>query len=198
MAVNVDGGKTVSEKKETIIAYKGFTSDWKCRDFQFEVGKTYVHDGEIKLCSSGFHACEYRLDVFNYYEPHGKLARVDLVDASPETGDDTKRAAKSISIKAALSIFDLVPASVEYTTKRCESATGKHATGYQSASSAPGDQSASSATGYQSASSATGDRSASSATGDRSASSATGDQSASSATGDQSASSGTGNRSATG
>ena len=42
-------------------AFKGFEkrSDgtmW-CIEFQYEVGKTYKHEGEIKLCESGFHAC---------------------------------------------------------------------------------------------------------------------------------------------
>ncbi|MGE5522608.1 MAG: hypothetical protein ACM3SS_02760, partial [Rhodospirillaceae bacterium] len=180
----------MSKKKDTLLAYKGFNADWTCRGFQYEVGKTYTHDGDAELCRSGFHACEYPLDIFYYYPPTGQMATVELGGVVPAAPDgDTKRAGKSITIKASLTIPALVSAAIEYTTTRCDPVKAKHSTGYQSASSATGYQSASSATGYQSASSATGDQSASSATGDQSASSATGYQSASSATGDQSASS---------
>ena len=47
--------------------YKVFNNDWTCRDFQYEVGKTYKHDGKISLCGSGFHFCEKAVDCFNYY-----------------------------------------------------------------------------------------------------------------------------------
>ena len=197
--------KKTAAPDETLVAYKGFDADWSCRGFKYELGQTYTFDGDPRLCAAGFHACEYPLDVFNYYPPNGKLATVALGGVTAEKDDDSKRVGKTITIKAALDIVGLVKAAIEYTTNRCEPSNEKHATGDQSASSATGNRSASSATGnrsassatgYQSASSATGNRSASSATGNRSASSATGDQSASSATGDQSASSATGNRSA--
>jgi len=199
----------MTQKKETITAFKGFDKNLQCREFQYEIGKTYNHDGKVKACGSGFHACEYPLDVFGYYPPgESWFATVEQSgDLSRDSGD-TKVASRSITVKAEIDILFLVKAAIEYTTSKCDPVKEESpafsdtdrghaiATGDQSASSATGDQSASSATGYRSASSATGDQSASSATGNWSASSATGNWSASSATGDQSASSATGYRSA--
>ena len=130
-----------------LVAYKGFTADWKCNDYQFEVGKSYTHEGPVNLCASGFHACEYPLDVFTYYPPTGRLAQVELTDVDPKTDSDSKRVARTISIKASIDIVGMVKAAIEYVTTRCEPAK---------AASATGDSSAASATGYRSAASATG------------------------------------------
>lgn len=58
--------------------YKVFEPDWTCRGFQYEVGKTYTHEGEIRLCEGGFHFCKELVDCFNYYgfNPKNKVARV--------------------------------------------------------------------------------------------------------------------------
>ena len=48
--------------------YKGFNQDLTCRDFQYEVGKTYEMSGLIGLCSRGFHFCEKLTDCFDYYD----------------------------------------------------------------------------------------------------------------------------------
>jgi len=201
-AANQMGSREMSKpkkvKQEVITAFKGFDKHMKCLDFQFEVGKTYVHDREVKACSSGFHACEYPLDVFRYYAPADSVFAI--VDSSGEidreTNGDTKIASAELYIKGELKIPELTSATIKWITDKCDSVKAQHSKGDRSASSATGNQSASSATGNQSASSATGYRSASSATGYQSASSATGYQSASSATDDRSASSATGNRSA--
>ena len=180
-----------------MIAYKGFNKDMTCRGFQYEEGKEYDHDGDIKLCESGFHACEYPLDCFRYYAPNKSVYhQVELLVDMEAHHDNSKIVASNIKIGAELDITGLVKASIEYTKERSVPEEGSSATGNYGASSATGDYGASSATGYYGASSATGIRGASSATGDYGASSATGVRGASSATGDYGASSATGDRGA--
>jgi hypothetical protein len=174
--------------------YKGFDKDLKCRDFQYEIGKTY-EEPTAELCEKGFHACEYPLDVFGYYAP-GDMSRyceVDLDDVSDKkSNEDSKRCGKKISVKAEIGIAGLVKAAVEYTMEKAISENSEHATGLQGATSATGDHGAASATGDHGAASATGLRGAASATGLRGAASATGDHGAASATGLQGAASATG------
>ena len=187
--------------------YKGFDKYLKCRDFQYEIGKTY-EEPTAELCEKGFYACKYPLDVFEYYAP-GNMSRyceVDLDDVSDKkSNEDSQRCGKKIAVKAEIGIAGLVKAAVEYTMEKTipensEHATGDHgaasATGWQGAASVTGDQGAASATGRRSAASATGDQGAASATGRRSAASATGRRSAASATGWQGAASVTGWQSA--
>ena len=166
--------------------YKGMSKDMKCRGFQYEVGKEYETDKAV-ACECGFHACEYPLDVFNYYPPStSRFFEVEQSGEISKHGGDSKVASTKIKIGAELSIAGLVKAAVEFTKERCTQAEEDKATGYQGAASA---------TGYQGAASATGDRGAASATGYQGAASATGDQGAASATGDRGAASATGNAS---
>ena len=104
--------------------YKGFDKDLKCRDFQYEIGKTY-EEPTAELCEKGFHACEYPLDVFEYYAP-GNMSRyceVDLDDVSDQMSGDSKRCGKKIAVKAEIGIAGLVSAQIQYVK---EHATMKH------------------------------------------------------------------------
>jgi antitoxin component YwqK of YwqJK toxin-antitoxin module len=62
----------------TTTGYKVFKHDWTCRGFQFPFGKqkyssvpktavTVVHEGPVKMCTSGFHFCQRALDCLSYY-----------------------------------------------------------------------------------------------------------------------------------
>ena len=165
--------------------YKGFDKDLKCHNFQYEVGKTY-EEPTAELCEKGFHACEYPLDVFEYYSP-GNMSRYCEVDLDEVSGkkdvEDSKRCGKKIAVKAEIDIAGLVKAAVDYTMEKAIPENSEHATGWQSAASATGDRSAASATGDRNAASTTGRLSAASATGDRSAASATGEESVAAALG---------------
>ena len=48
-------------------AYKGTDKNMCCRGVQYEIGKTYTAEGEIKLCKNGFHACLNPIDIISYY-----------------------------------------------------------------------------------------------------------------------------------
>ena len=83
-----------------MIAYKAFDKNLKCRDFQFEVGKTYIHEGEIKLCSSGFHACVKLSDCFNYYpfDINTRIAKVNVSGKIIHEEDGSKLVTNKIKI----------------------------------------------------------------------------------------------------
>lgn len=83
-----------------MIGYKGFDKDFKCRDFQYEVGKEYVHDGEVKLCESGFHFCENPQGVFGHYVPGNgnRFAIVEADGVSDERESDSKRVANECKV----------------------------------------------------------------------------------------------------
>lgn len=147
-----------SERTDVITSIKGFDSNLRCRGYQFEIGKTYTVEGKIKACENGFHACpveEHPLSVFDYYPPAG--ARYCEVEQSGESDrDGVKLASASITIKAEISIGDLIARAIKYVFDRAKPEEGAYATGYQGAASATGDFGAASATGNYGAAMAAG------------------------------------------
>ena len=196
LRANLPGNVTIPEEFSKIRGFKGFNSNMTCRGFKYEEGKDYEEQGDISVCSKGFHFCLYPLDVFGYYPPaYISMNKFHEVEGSGEMDvdtDDTKIACSKIHIGAELSIKSIVDAAIKFTFSKCKWVKEKIATGNQGAASATGYRGAASATGNQGAASATGYRGAASATGNRGAASATGDQGAASATGDQGAASATG------
>ncbi|EJG3420144.1 hypothetical protein M9175_000873 [Salmonella enterica] len=191
-----------------IVTFKGFNKDLKCRDFQFEIGKTFHHDGKVEACGSGFHACECPFDVFSYYPPaesrYAETISFGVIDRE-EIGD-TKIASASITIKDELTLPQFIQRGIEWIWSKIDKSleqqimTGKRSaatnTGNRSAATNTGKRSAATNTGYQSAATNTGDWSAATNTGYQSAATNTGDWSAATNTGYQSAATNTGDWSA--
>ena len=100
-------------------AYKGFDKDLKCRGYQYEIGGEYREDS-AELCSKGFHACEYPLDCFGYYQPaESRYCEVEIDDNGQRNDDDTKVCGKNIKIGAEIGINGIVKAATEYVKAHC-------------------------------------------------------------------------------
>ncbi|MBE7237789.1 hypothetical protein HZE57_18035 [Salmonella enterica subsp. enterica serovar Agona] len=191
-----------------IVTFKGFNKELKCRDFQFEIGKTFHHDGKVEACGSGFHACECPFDVFSYYSPaDSRFAETISFGITDRKEDgDTKIASASITIKAELTLPQFIQRGIEWIWSKidksleqqimCGNCSAATNTGNRSAATNTGNRSAATNTGDWSAATNTGDWSAATNTGNLSAATNTGNCSAATNTGNRSAATNTGNRSA--
>ena len=164
-----------------MISYKGFDSSLRCRGFQYEVGKDYEQEGNIKCCENGFHACEFPLEVFNYYAP-GRNNRYCTVTQSGEMDKregDSKVASSKIHIETEIGLVGIIKAGVKFIFDKVNWKDKKESnTGNYSAATNTGNYSAATNTGYQSAATNTGNCSAATNTGNQSAATNTGYQSA--------------------
>ena len=104
----------MSEK--VITSYKAFDKNMQCRNFQYEVGKEYEMDGEIKCCNRGFHACKSPMEVWDYYDMlNSRYAEVEQSGKiDEEEGDSTKVCSSHIKIKAELKLADIIKVGVEW------------------------------------------------------------------------------------
>ena len=132
-------------------AFKGFNKDLTCRGYQYEEGKEF-HTERAECCDIGFHACEYPLDCFGYYDPaHSVFHEVELSGEMDKSGDNTKVCATDIKIGARLSIAGLVKMAIDFTMSKVNKEAGSDER--HGFASATGNCGASSATGYKGASS---------------------------------------------
>ncbi len=103
----------MSEK--VIKSYKAFDKNMRCRDFQYEVGKEYEMDGDIKCCNRGFHACKNPVEVWDYYDMlNSRFAEVEQSGKIDEEGNSTKVCSSHIKIKAELKLADIIKVGVEW------------------------------------------------------------------------------------
>lgn len=134
-----------------IKSYKSFDKNLKCRNFQYEIGKEYETE-KAKVCECGFHACEYPLDVFNYYNPvDNRFCEVEQDGDISKHDDDSKVASSKIKIGAEIGIKGLIDASVKFIFEKVnwkdDNATN---TGDYSAATVDGKDSVAISTGYKS------------------------------------------------
>ena len=148
----------MTEENKEIIAYKGFDKNWKCRGYQYEIGKTYEHEGKVEACESGFHSCENPLDVLAYYDISSG-SKYALVKASGEISKnddrDTKIASSKITIEVELNIHELLKSGFEWVMNKI---FAKH-------KQVLNDQSTAATSGYQSTAATSGDWSTAIASG---------------------------------
>ncbi|ECV2699543.1 hypothetical protein AFF03_24795 [Salmonella enterica subsp. enterica serovar Mbandaka] len=172
-----------------IVTFKGFNKDLKCRDFQFEIGKTFHHEGKVEACGSGFHACECPFDVFSYYSPaDSRFAEtISFGITDREEDGDTKIASASITIKAELTLPQFIQRGIEWIWSKIDKSLEQQIMcGNWSAATNTGNRSAATNTGNRSAATNTGNRSAATNTGNWSAATNTGNRSAAEVSGSQS------------
>ena len=120
----------------SVIAYKGFDvrerrnyltnkreKTLECRGFRFKEGKTY-EEAKAVLCSCGFHACTYPLDVFSYYRSSlgapVEYHVVELEHVSHEREIDSKICARKITIGRKISTDEMIEISWNFPAEPIE------------------------------------------------------------------------------
>ena len=85
--------------------YKVFNSNWTCRGFQYEVGKTYEMEDKPECCEVGFHFCKELTDCFYYYDfnHNNKVAIIEALGDIDEEISDSKCCTNKIKIVEELS-----------------------------------------------------------------------------------------------
>lgn len=148
----------MNKKDDIIHGFKGFDKDLKCRGFQYEIGKDYEQEGEVKCCERGFHFCENPFDVFRYYSPSdSRYCEVEGDGKADKANDDSKVATSHIHISAEIGLNGLIKDGVKFILGKVNFKDAK--------STNTGDQSAATNTGYRSAATNTGNQSAATNTG---------------------------------
>ena len=99
---------------KTIKAYKGFNKDMTCRGFAYEVGKEYEHDGPVKVCEAGFHACENPFDVLDYYGDILEHRYCEVEQSGETKNDGNKSVSSKIKINAEIGFPGLFKAGIEW------------------------------------------------------------------------------------
>ena len=105
-------------EQEKIIAYKGLDENFRCRGFQYEVGKEYEEE-VAKCCNRGFHACENPMDVWGYYNiTDSRFAIVEQFGKIDK--QENKTCSSRIRIKAELKLAEFIKLCVDSLIEKCK------------------------------------------------------------------------------
>ena len=90
--------------------YKVFNPDWTCREFQYEVGKTFEEDVTPSCGNRGFHFCKELKDCFNYapFDPDNKVAKVIALGEIDVSLSDSRCCTNKIQIVEEISWEDVL------------------------------------------------------------------------------------------
>jgi hypothetical protein len=72
--------------------FKATNEKMQCRGYQFELGKEFEIEGELKMCENGFHFCTNIVDVHNFYSLNDENTRLFEIEALGEVqGEGTEK-----------------------------------------------------------------------------------------------------------
>lgn len=94
---------------------------------QYEVGKTYVLEGEPKLCERGFHFCTSPLAVFEYYAPTERFAIVKAYEDDviyDNANNSHKAVARRITIVREITLDEIIRLQMDFSSTKKLSETG--------------------------------------------------------------------------
>lgn len=113
--------------------YKVFNPDFTCRGFKFEEGKEYKHEGELKICNSGFHFCLKASHCFSYYsfDSNNIVCEVEALGNVVTHHEDSKVATDHIKIVRVLTWQEVLQVSNDGKENTGHSNTGYSNTGYR-------------------------------------------------------------------
>ena len=102
------------------MSYKMFNKDLICKDFQYEVGKTYKlpENKKLELCTNGFHYCENPLDCLDYYPLLDNDCNInpmcEITPLGPIETKGNKSVTNKIKIGAKLNLEQIINASFKF------------------------------------------------------------------------------------
>ena len=157
--------------------FKGFDRDLKCQGFQYEVGKEFEIDGDIKCCNRGFHSCENALDVLNYFAPgQSRFCETEIDGKTDRDGSDSKVCASKIKISAEITLKSLIESGIKFLFEKVKVSKETTATTGEGAHAATTGELANAATtGYRATAATTGERANAATTGERANAATTGE-----------------------